>query len=258
MTAINPMSLAGKTILVTGAGQGIGLATARLARDLGANVAVVDRAADGIEAFAAEAPEQTLALQGDVTDEAFVAGMVADTVARFGKLDGFVNNAGISRPAMIKNMTLEQWSQVIAVNQTGAFLGLREVGKQMLAQAEAGAERPGAIVNVSSNAGRKGSIGQINYAASKSALLGMTLSATQEWAAKGLRTNSVCFGMIETPMTETVRSDKFRDKAVAKIPMGRWGQPGEAANAICFLLSDAASFITGQQLSIDGGAFLSA
>jgi 3-oxoacyl-[acyl-carrier protein] reductase len=251
------MSLEGRVILITGAAQGIGRATAELARSLGGRIVAVDRNAEAVSALAATDPDGYLAVAGDVTDPNFVSRMVSMAVDRFGAVHGLVNNAGITRPAMIKNMSLEDWNSVIHVNQTAAFLCLQAVGRQMLVQAEAGIHKPGAIVNVSSNAGRKGSIGQINYSAAKSALLGMTLSATNEWAQYGIRTNSVCFGLIETAMTETVRSDKFRDKVVAKIPMGRWGDTYEAACAICFLLSDAASFITGQQLSIDGGAFLS-
>jgi len=254
----NPMEMEDKVVLVTGGAQGIGRRVAKMAGDLGAKVVVADRNGEALDAFVGEAPERRYAIVGDVSDEAFVKRMVADSVERFGAIHGLANNAGIIRPAMIKKMDLEAWEQVIRINQTGAFLVLKHVGIQMLAQAEAGMERPGSIVNVSSNAGRKGSIGQINYSAAKSALLGMTMSATLEWAGKGVRTNSVCFGLIETDMTETIRSEKFRDKVVEKIPMGRWGSTTEAANAILFFLSDAASFITGQQLSIDGGAFLSA
>lgn len=255
---INPMSLQGKTIIVTGAGQGIGRATAELALDLGANVAAVDLRPEGLEALVARDGEaRVLALTGDVTDPAFVQGMVARTAERFGQVNGLVNNAGISRAAMINKMTLDQWEAVIRVNQTAAFLCLQAVGIQMLAQAEAGDPTPGSIINVSSNAGRRGSIGQINYAAAKSALLGMTLSATLEWAKRGIRVNSVCFGVVETEMTEKIRGDKFRDTVLARIPMQRFSTPSEAAHPICFLLSDAASYITGQQLSIDGGSFLS-
>jgi 3-oxoacyl-[acyl-carrier protein] reductase len=256
---MNPMSLQDRAIIVTGAGQGIGRAVSMLALELGANVIAVDRNKEGIESIVAEkGGDRVLAIAGDVTDAAFVSSMVDQTVERFGAVHGLVNNAGVTRPAMIKKMTLDQWNDVVKVNQTGAFLCLQAVGRQMLKQAEAGAATPGSIVNVSSNAGRKGSIGQINYSATKSALLGMTMSATLEWAPQGLRINSVCFGLIETQMTETVRGDRFREGVLARIPMGRWAQPLEAAMAVCFLLSEAASFITGQHLSIDGGAFLAA
>jgi 3-oxoacyl-[acyl-carrier protein] reductase len=255
----NPMSLQDRTILVTGAGQGIGRAVSLLALELGANVVAVDRNKEGVDAIAAGRGDgRVLALGGDVTVPEIVLRMVEESVARFGAVHGLVNNAGVTRPAMIKKMTLEQWDEVIKVNQTAAFLCLQAVGVQMLKQAAAGVRSPGAIVNVSSNAGRRGSIGQINYSATKSALLGMTMSATQEWSPQGIRINSVCFGVIETPMTETIRGDRFREGIVAKIPMGRWATVEEAAKPVCFLLSEAASFITGQHLSIDGGAFLAA
>ena len=255
---LNPMSLLDRVIVVTGAAQGIGRAVALLALELGAKLVAVDRNAAGIQSLASGADERVLCVSGDITEPAFVARVVSESVARFGALHGLVNNAGISRPAMIRKMTLEQWNEVVRVNQTGAFLCLQAVGRQMLEQAEAGQKPWGAIVNVSSNAGRRGSIGQINYSATKSALLGMTMSATLEWSPKGLRINTVCFGVVETPMTETIRGDKLRSGIVARIPMGRWAQVEEAAKPVCFLLSDAASFITGQHLSIDGGSFLAA
>ena len=113
------------------------------------------------------------------------------------------------------------------------------------------------LARISSDAGRAGSIGQINYAAAKSGLLGMTMSTAKEWSKFGVRTNSVCFGVVETPMTETIRGDKFRDGILARIPMGRWAAPEEAVKPVCFLLSDAASYITGQHIAVDGGYHIS-
>ena len=127
------------------------------------------------------------------------------------------------------------------------------MGKHLLERAKAGENRHGAIVNISSDAGKRGSIGQINYASAKAGLLGMTMSAAREWAKHEIRVNAVCFGVVETPMTETVRGDKFRDGILAQIPMGRWSQPEEAASAVCYLLSNGASYITGQSISVNGG-----
>jgi len=249
----NIVSLQDKTIIVTGAAQGIGKAVASLALELGANVVVVDLNGEAIDAFAARHGERVAAFTGSVADPEFAARSVEAAIARFGKVDGLVNNAGIVRPAMIEKMTLDQWRQVIDVHLTGSFLWLQAVGRHLLQRAKAGEQAPGAIVNVSSDAGRKGSIGQINYSSAKAGLLGLTMSAAREWAKYGIRTNTVCFGVVETPMTEVVRSEKFREGALAQIPMGRWAQPEEVVKTICFLLSDASSYIIGQHIAVNGG-----
>jgi 3-oxoacyl-[acyl-carrier protein] reductase len=158
---------------------------------------------------------------------------------------------------MIEKMSFVQWSEVLNVHLTGSFLWTQAVGRSMLARAKAGEKRPGAIVNISSDAGRAGTIGQINYGAAKSGMLGMTMSTAKEWAKFGIRANSICFGVVETPMTETIRGDKFRDGILARIPMGYWAQPNEVVQPVCFLLSDAASYITGQHLAVDGGFHIS-
>jgi 3-oxoacyl-[acyl-carrier protein] reductase len=254
---LDVMSLESKTIVVTGAAQGIGQAIANLAIALGARVVGVDLNGERLNAFAAATNGQLLAYVGNVADPEFTEATVSDVKARLGAIDGLVNNAGITRPAMIEKMTLQQWNDVISVHLTGAFLWTHAVGRIMVAQGKAGRESPGSIVNISSDAGRAGSIGQINYAAAKSGLLGMTMSTAKEWSKFGVRTNSVCFGVVETPMTETIRGDKFRDGILARIPMGRWAAPEEAVKPVCFLLSDGASYITGQHIAVDGGFHIS-
>lgn len=247
----NLMSLENKTIVVTGAAQGIGRATIKLAGELGANAVAIDLNGDALSSFD-PSDQKIMTLTGSVTDEAFTVDAVEKIVGRFGGIHGLVNNAGITRPALCEKMTYSQWN-VLEVHLTGAFLWTRSVGQVMLRQAKNGESNPGAIVNISSDAGRAGAMGQINYAAAKSGLLGMTMTTAKEWSKFGIRTNSVCFGVVETPMTETIRGDKFRDGILARIPMGRWAQPEEVVQPVCFLLSDAASYITGQHLAVNGG-----
>lgn len=250
-----PMSLAGRNIIITGAGQGIGLATARMVVALGGSVTLVDLNAAALEGVVAELGEsRALACSGSVADPELAPRVVTESVARFGAVHGLVNCAGITRPAMITKMGLDQWQQVIDVHLTGAFLFTQAVGIHMVDRHKAGDTAPGSIVSLSSDAGVQGTIGQVNYATAKAGLLGMMMAAAREWGRYGIRANSIAFGMVETPMTETIRSEKFRDTYLSKIPMGRWSSPKEAAGPICFLLSDAASFITGQRISANGGS----
>ncbi|WP_380926132.1 SDR family NAD(P)-dependent oxidoreductase [Sphingomonas leidyi] len=256
---INPMSLDGRSVIVTGAAQGIGLATAHLLYALGAQVTLLDRNEEKLlEAASAFDAQRILVQCGSITDREFVGRAVAAHGARFGAVDGLVNNAGITRTAMIEKMTLEDWQAVIDVNLTGVFNMLQAVGTTMIARAKEGDPDPGAIVNISSDAGRKGTIGQINYGAAKSGVLGITMSAAREWGRHGIRVNSVAYGVVETEMTEVARSEKFRDRYLSNIPLGRFLSPDEAAYSIAFLLSPASAFITGQHLSVNGGGHITA
>ncbi|WP_208513462.1 SDR family NAD(P)-dependent oxidoreductase [Variovorax paradoxus] len=254
----NLVNLEGRTIVVTGAGQGIGKAIATLAVELGGNVVALDLNPDTLAmAMSALPAGRVQQVVGSVTDAELAARAVAEAVERFGGVHGLVNNAGITRPAMIEKMTPQQWQEVIDVHLTGTFYWLQAVGRHMVARAKAGDSSGGAIVNISSDAGRKGSIGQVNYAAAKAGMLGVTMTAAREWGRYNIRTNSICFGVVETPMTEVVRGEKFRDGMLAQIPLGRWSTPEEVVKTVCFLMSDAASYITGQHLGVNGGFHIS-
>lgn len=243
-------SLDGKTILVTGAAQGIGFAIAQAALARGANVVAADLRGDAVQALAGN---RVLALAGSVTDPDFAQHAVEAAIQRFGAVHGLVNNAGIVRAALIEKMSIEAWQQVLDVHLSGSFYFLQAVGRHLIDRAKAGDATPGAIVNISSDAGRRGTIGQANYGAAKAGIFGLTMCAAREWAKHGIRVNSLCFGIVETPMTETIRGDKFRDTYLAQIPLGRWASPEEVAKPVCFLLSEEASYITGQHLSANGG-----
>ncbi|MEQ9179738.1 MAG: SDR family NAD(P)-dependent oxidoreductase, partial [Nitratireductor sp.] len=216
-------------------------------------VIALDIKEDGIAALKDELGERIDTLVGSTADPDFVQSAVDETVARHGALHGLVNNAGIVRAAMIAKMDRKTWQDVIDVNLSGVFYGLQAAGRHMLDRIENGDTSPASIVNISSDAGRRGTIGQINYGAAKSGVMGMTMSAAREWSSKGIRINTVCFGVVETPMTEVIRGEKFRDGVMAQIPMGRFSTPEEVSQPVCFLLSEAASYITGQHLSVNGG-----
>ncbi|BAM88152.1 MULTISPECIES: SDR family NAD(P)-dependent oxidoreductase [Bradyrhizobium] len=254
----NMVSLQGRTIVVTGAAQGIGKATTDLAIELGANVVAVDLNGEALgPALAGFPAERVMKVVGSVTDAELAASTVADAVDRFGSVNGLVNNAGIIRPALIEKMSMHQWQEVIDVHLTGAFLWLQAVGRHLVQRAKDGDASGGAIVNVSSDAGRKGSVGQINYAAAKAGLLAMTMTAAREWGKYNIRANSICFGVVETPMTEVVRGEKFRDGILGQIPLARWATPDEVVRTVCFLLSDASSYTTGQHIGVNGGFHIS-
>jgi 3-oxoacyl-[acyl-carrier protein] reductase len=248
------MTLDGRVVMVTGAGQGIGRAVAELVVELGGKVVAVDVKPEGVNELASALGEAHAAgFVGSVADPGFVQQVVADAVQRFGAIHGLVNNAGIVRAAMIDKMSVATWQQVIDVNLSGVFLCLQAVGRHMIERRQSGDKAPARIVNISSDAGRRGTVGQINYGAAKSGVMGLTMSAAREWAAHDITVNTICFGVVETPMTETIRGEKFRDRYMAQIPLGRFSTPQEVAQPVCFLLSDAASYITGQHLSVNGG-----
>jgi 3-oxoacyl-[acyl-carrier protein] reductase len=239
--------LAGRTAFVTGGAQGIGAAIVRAFADEGAHVCVADVDGGRAQALANEVGRGAIGVAADVAKRDDVEHAVAGAIARLGRIDILVNNAGIIRPAMLHKMTDEQWNAVLDVHLAGAFHCLQAVAPSMMAQ------RFGRIVNVTSTAGVQGTIGQINYSAAKAGIVGLTMSAARELAQYGITVNAVAPGAA-TPMTETIRTDpRFRDKYLARIPLGRWAEPAEIAPVFVFFASDAASYVTGQILAADGG-----
>lgn len=251
----NPFSMEGRNILVTGAAQGIGREVASMIVQHGGRVAAVDMNGDGLKSLQSELGDACMTYTGSVTEQSLIDGMVADMVKEWGWVHGLFNNAGIVRAAMIHKMERETWDQVINVNLTGVYLTLQSVGRQMIEQAKGSDAEVtnGQIVNVSSIAGTAGTIGQINYGAAKAGVLGITMSAAKEWARYGICVNSVAFGTVETPMTEVVRGPKFAAQTMARIPLGRYAATSDVAPTVLFLMMPGSTYITGKNVTIDGG-----
>ena len=244
--------LENKVSLITGAAQGIGLATALKFAAEGAIVIVCDVKQVGVDAAVALCQAAGATAAGfvmDVTDRAMVDAVVAQVKERFGRIDVLVNNAGITQDARLQKMTLEQFDRVIDVNLRGVFHCSQAVADGMVAQGS------GVILNASSVVGLYGNFGQTNYAATKFGVIGFTKTWSRELGPKGMRVNAVAPGFIATPMVAAM-PEKVIKGMEAKIPLGRLGRPEEIANTYAFLASDEASYINGTVIEVSGGISL--
>lgn len=248
-------TLAGKTAIVTGAAQGIGRAVAETLATHGARVALADVQIEVIERAAAAIEERggrAIAVSVDVTSADQVEQMVARVIAVFGTVDILVNNAGVLRNTPIVEMSEAEWDLVVDICLKGAFLCSRAVLPLMMAK------RHGKIVNISSLAGRSTSVlGGAAYTAAKTGLLGFSRHLAREAAPHGINVNAVCPGATDTPMTRLgARSPEHFETLGKAVPLGRWGVPEDQANAVLFLVSEAASFVTGATLDVNGGLMM--
>ena len=246
------MSLAGKTALVTGAAQGIGRDIALALAADGADVAICDVNIDAARTTAADIEakgRKSLAVKANVASSAEVAAMVDQTVQSLGRLDILVNNAGITRDGLILRMKDEDWDLVLAINLKGAFLCAKSALKYMTKQ------RTGTIINIASIVGAMGNAGQVNYVASKAGLIGMTKTIAREYANRNITANAVAPGFIDTAMTQAL-TENVRQELAKQIPLGRLGSSEDVANAVRFLASPAAAYITGQVIHVNGGMYM--
>ena len=245
------MRLENKVAIITGAGSGIGKETALLFAKEGAKVVVADMNETAGEETAAQIREngEGFFIKLDVSNREQAKQVVKITLEKYGRIDILINNAGIVQDAFLSKMTEEQWDKVIDVNLKGVFNCSQAVVEVMMNQGK------GVIINTSSIVGLNGNVGQVNYAATKAGLIGMTKTLAKELGKKGIRVNAVAPGFIATPMTSNV-PEKILEMMKEKTPLRRLGEPKDIANAYLYLASDDANFVNGAVLSVDGGLII--
>lgn len=246
------MDFLDKTALITGSGSGIGQALALMLADMGADIVVNDVSEENgrktVDKVLAKG-RKAIFSNANVAKEQEVDQMFESIAEAFGKLDILVNNAGITKDALLSEMSVEQWDQVMEVNLRGVFLCSKYAAAMMSEQ------KCGKIINLSSASGLMGNMGQVNYAASKGGVVAITKTLAKELARFKINVNAVAPGYIRTPMTNTV-PEKVEKFLISQIPLRRAGEAEEVANAIAFLASDMADYITGQVLSVNGGIYV--
>ena len=244
------IDLSGKSAVVTGGSRGIGRAICLRLAEQGADVVFSYRGNETAAGATAAAIEglgrRAIACQGDVTDPVAAEALVKAALEAFGKVDILVNNAGITRDDLIMRMDLDAWRSVLETNLFGAFYTTKAVTRPMLKA------RGGRIVNITSVSGQAGQTGQANHSAAKAGLIGLTKATARELASRGITANAVAPGFVLTELTQDL-PDALKDEITARTPLGRFGETTEIADAVAFLASDEAAFITGQVLAVDGG-----
>ena len=243
------IDLSDKIALVTGASRGIGQSISMILAQNGAHVVCVSRNINDVQSVADKITHQRFnasAASCDISDSNNVTELVKDIIEKHGRIDILINNAGITRDNLLMRMSEDDWNEVINVNLKAAFTAIKAASRSMIKQ------RSGRIINISSVVGLIGNAGQVNYAASKAGLIGMTKSVAREFASRGITANCIAPGYVETEMTNKL-TDKVKSSLNEQIPLGKIGNVEDIAYAVAFLASDEASYITGQTLAVDGG-----
>ncbi len=245
----NADMLSGKTAIVTGASRGIGAAIAHRLCEVGANVVICSRSTESVSqtATALEGEGYTVhAIAADISKKEDVDTLVDETINQFSQVDILVNNAGITRDMLLMRLKDEDWDAVLQTNLTGTMYCTRAVLRPMIRQ------KNGRIINISSVIGLMGNPGQASYAAAKAGILGLTKTTAKEVGTRGITVNAIAPGFITTDMTAKI-PEEFQNRLLELIPLQNFGTPEDVADTVCFLASDAARYITGQTIQVDGG-----